>query len=189
MLELALIFEPRVLQQIRCRSTLINWLGQSWLQEIDGFFTNGFEVWFLVVDFCIYYHALHFLLTLSWIWVATCKQHVRYYANTPYIDFFIIGHFYLFVFTDSNNLRSHVKRTSKNEIKAFIRIEKAGKTKISNFDVQIIYIFWLEQNVLRLEISMSYVLTVHVVDGEEHLVDNVGSFWLAELLNLNDSIK
>lgn len=66
-----------------------------------------------------------------------------------------------------------------------------GEAEICQFQVQLarlVAIFRRYQDVLRLDVPVSDVLQVHVVEGEEYLLNHVSSLALAQSLHLDDVV-
>jgi hypothetical protein len=88
---------------------------------------------------------------------------VTNHSDTPDVDRLAIS----FLLDD---LWSHVKRTSKNLLQALLRVKLACETEVGQLNVGIVLVssllFWGNQDILWLDISMRDVLLVHVVDGE-----------------------
>lgn len=189
LLQLALVLEPWVREQLRSRRSLTDLLRKGLLQEVDGLLANWLEERFVVVDVGVDDHVLDLLLGLAGVRVAARQQHVGDDADAPNVDLLVIGHLNLLILTNANDLRSHVQRTTEDEVEALLWVEKARETEVSNLYTQIVDILRLEKNVLWLQVTMRDVLVMHVVDSQQDLVNDHGGFWFTELLNLNNSIK
>ena len=88
----------------------------------------------------------------------------------------------------SDNLRRHVKWRTKHLSQSALRLIEAGEAEISQFQIYLSWLgslLWSQENVLRLDIPMDYVLLVHVVQREEQLLDNFSSLLLVKALDLN----
>ena len=125
LLQLALIFKPWVLEKLRSRCTLCDWLGKSELEEADGLLADGLEIRFIVVDICVDDHAFDLLLSLAWVRIPARQQHVGDHADTPNIDLLVVCHLDLLILTNPNDLRCHVKWTAQNEVEALLRVKEA----------------------------------------------------------------
>ena len=86
------------------------------------------------------------------------------------------------------DFRRHIQRTSKCELKT-TSIKKAGEAKVGDLDGQIVDVLGLEQDVFRLQVTVGNVLLMHIVDGQQHLRNDMRGLLLREGLLLNEAVK
>jgi len=96
-------------------------------------------------------------------------------------------HIYLVVVSSFvAQLGGHVQGAAQGEGLGLVRSEVRGEPKVGQLDYDFVVIRLLAHEVLRLKISVHDVETVHVVQGQDDLFDDVGGLRLRELtLRLN----
>ena len=90
-------------------------------------------------------------------------------TDGPHIDFVV-------VLDLLHQLGRHVKRTTEGQVLHLVWLKPRGESKIGQFDRKVIAVavsVLLNQNVLRLQVTVHDVLQVHAVECEEQLVDDV----------------
>ena len=88
-----------------------------------------------------------------------------------------------------DQLRSHIERSSKHEIKPCLLVEFLSKAKISNLNIEIIGVVRDQQDVLWFHISMSDRLQMHVVQAQHDLVDDVHCLALCKAAHLGEALE
>ncbi len=86
------------------------------------------------------------------------------------------------------NLGSNVVRSSKLLVKVTVGVIDEGGTEIDDLDL-IEFFVGLEQDVLRLEISMHDIGLVAVVDARKHLFHEHGGITLGEFSTSQDFVE
>ena len=105
-------------------------------------------------------------------------------TDAPNVDTFVV-----FVLTD--DLWSHVQWAAKHLLELLLRVIETSEPKVSQLDVWVILVctlLWGDEDVLWLDVSVSDVLLVHVVDGQQDLLQNVGCLSLCESLHFQDVV-
>ena len=106
-------------------------------------------------------------------WLACC-QFVGEYAESPHVDFLRVG-----LLLDDFG-RNPLQSTKSCPSECLFLVQEDREAKVSNLDLTI----EAAENVLRLDISMQYVLLVHFIEAESHHVDRI----LAEVFGVLGSL-
>ena len=125
--------EPRMIQQLFSRISFLLVFSHSFFNEIYCFWTNIFKYRFIKIKLTFHNKIFDILLSLSRKGISACKEHIWYNTYAPNINFLIV----IFV---QDELWSHIQWTSKHKIQSFFRVKETWKTKIRNFNIQIISI-------------------------------------------------
>lgn len=87
------------------------------------------------------------------------------------------------------HFRRHVKWCPHDQIEATVPFEFLREAKISNFDIEVLFVGRVQQNILRLDISVNNLLKMHVIKSQHELVDYVRCLSLCESIRLSESVE
>lgn len=182
----SLIVEQFVLQQLLGRETIFWVFIEAAHEEI---IQNGrcivslsdAQVWLLGSD-----SVIQVSLISSHEWKSsTRQQYVSEHTECPNVNAIII-------FLSIYDLWSHIERGAKSFRRSLTRIQDASEAEIgqlADYDRRCIWmLFYIDHDVLHLEISMNDALFVHVIQGHHNLFNKIGSVFLIEIPIILDDI-
>jgi len=77
-----------------------------------------------------------------------------------------------------DDFRRHIERTAQDLVELVVVVEVSSEPEIREFDLQVVQV--LDEDVLGLDISMDYIVVVHVVQSQEELVADYHHLFLRQ---------